>query len=350
MENAERVLRDWRKKVAEPTIELRSAIGNAETMNDMAAMVGEARAKVFFDTFREQIETFIAHERALLNRRRSEFQTARSTVSENFGLIQDTTGWVDHTNEVLAAGSQLLASAVDMETGMRGYLLAGEDSFLEPYYAGKVVFLKGLRSLRRSVADNPAQIERLQEIGSIIGDWIEQVAEPAIALRRAVSAGERPLQEIQDLMLRKEGKRFFDAFRVQILDFSQVETDLMVERQEMAVDAAAKVAADLQTMSQDEAWVTHTYQVIETANAILEAAVDMETGMRGYLLAGEEKFLAPYTEGSRIFYGLVSGLRETVSDNPTQVQLLDQIEQTISEWQEVVTEYARRGGDELRAN
>ena len=49
-------------------------------------------------------------------------------------------------------------------------------------------------------------------------------------------------------------------------------------------------------MNQDEAWVTHSYKVIETASAILGAAVDMETGMRGYLLAGEEQFLAPYSE------------------------------------------------------
>ena len=64
----------------------------------------------------------------MLEQRRSDFQTAQTAVGENFGLVQDTTGWVEHTSKVLAAAAQILANAVDMETGMRGYLLAGEDS------------------------------------------------------------------------------------------------------------------------------------------------------------------------------------------------------------------------------
>ena len=48
-------------------------------------------------------------------------------------------------------------------------------------------------------------------------------------------------------------------------------------------------------------WIDHTYQVIGTANQIVLAAVDMETGMRGYLLAGKENFLAPYKSGRKKF-------------------------------------------------
>ena len=158
LDEAERVLHEWQARVAVPTIELRSDIGNAETMNNMAALVAKARGKFYFDRFREQIATFISRETILLNQRRDEFQTARSTVQEGFGQIKETNTWVKHTYKVLATVSQLLANAVDMETGMRGYMLAGEDSFLEPYHAGKVVFLNNLHLLRRSVADNPAQV------------------------------------------------------------------------------------------------------------------------------------------------------------------------------------------------
>ena len=35
-------------------------------------------------------------------------------------------GWVAHTHKVLAKASSIEAAAVDMETGMRGYLLAGK--------------------------------------------------------------------------------------------------------------------------------------------------------------------------------------------------------------------------------
>lgn len=55
-------------------------------------------------------------------------------------------------------------------------------------------------------------------------------------------------------------------------------------------------------------WVDHTHTVIATANAIIAAGVDMETGMRGYLLAGKEDFLAPYNGGRDEFYQLVASL------------------------------------------
>ena len=60
--------------------------------------------------------------------------------------------------------------------------------------------------------------------------------------------------------------------------------------------------------------------------------------MRGYLLAGQDAFLAPYTDGAKRFKDLVASLSETVKDNPAQVKLLGEIEQTIAEWQRNVTE------------
>ena len=170
---AERILREWQEKVTEPTIALRRDIGDAETMNDMAELVGEARGKVFFDKFREQIATFAARETALLNERREDFQTAQTAVGEDFGLVQKTMGWVDHTHEVLAAAASLVAAAVDMETGMRGYLLAGQDGFLAPYEGGQVAFFEGMQALQKTVDDNPAQVKRLQEAEQTIRDWIE---------------------------------------------------------------------------------------------------------------------------------------------------------------------------------
>ena len=128
----EQVLRDWQEQVAEPTIALRREIGDAETMNDMAALVGEARGKVFFDGFRGQIATFIGREEVLLAQRSEQFQTAANTVESDIAFVNEQMGWVDHTHEVLASAARVVAFAVDMETGMRGFLLAGQEGFLDP--------------------------------------------------------------------------------------------------------------------------------------------------------------------------------------------------------------------------
>ena len=60
------------------------------------------------------------------------------------GSLIKSTGWVDHTHEVIAEAKAIEASAVDMETGMRGYLLAGQDGFLDPYVNGGEQFTSKL--------------------------------------------------------------------------------------------------------------------------------------------------------------------------------------------------------------
>ncbi len=71
--------------------------------------------------------------------------------------------------------------------------------------------------------------------------------------------------------------------------------------------------------------------------------------MRGYLLAGKEGFLAPYKGGEGRFQKGVDEMMKTVSDNPAQVQLMKEIEETIHDWRVDVTgpmiELRRKIGD-----
>ena len=84
-------------------------------------------------------------------------------------------------------------------------------------------------------------------------------------------------------MYRRSGEsRFFDRFRAVIAEFSTEEEVLLKERTAAADMATNRLTANLGTMRDTEEWVTHTYKVIAEAKDILAAAVDMETGMRGY--------------------------------------------------------------------
>jgi len=56
------------------------------------------------------------------------------------------------------------------------------------------------------------------------------------------------------------------------------------------------------------------HEVVTTAKQIEAAAVDMETGMRGFLLAGKDEFLEPYNNGKAKFEVLVSDLSKTVAN------------------------------------
>ena len=251
--------------------------------------------------------------------------------------LSDSAAWVSHTNRVISKADAIVASAVDMETGMRGYLLAGREEFLEPYNAGQARAYEQIGALQETVSDNPAQVARLGEVEQVLRDWQANAAEPAIALRRAIGDA-ATMNDLASLVGEARGKVFFDAFRTQIAIFIERERSLLVEREEEL--NALKAAGTLSAAEIEEAigWVTHTYRVIASANEILAAAVDMETGMRGFLLAGREDFLEPYDGGRAAFDQRVAALQETVSDNPAQVQLLEEIAVTIGTWQTEVTE------------
>jgi len=270
----------------------------------------------------------------------------------NINSITTTAGWVDHTRKVLARAASIIGSAVDMETGMRGYLLAGKEGFLDPYNNGeKATYIK-IKELQEIVSDNPGQIARLDEVTKTLKSWQSDVTEPTIALRSKIGDA-KTMNDMAALVGEARGKVYFDKFREQIAIFIGREATLMGKRREAFTQAktavlrlaksssgGSEISDKLSIMTKNEEWVSHTYKVIAIANDILASAVDMETGMRGYLLAGKEGFLDPYKGGSAKFDMLVADLSKTVSDNSAQVKLLGEISQGIKEWQVKVTEPA----------
>lgn len=76
----------------------------------------------------------------------------------------------------------------------------------------------------------------------------------------------------------------------------------------------------IKSLIQTSYWVGHTYQAINNGNSLMTYMVDQETGMRGFLVTGNEEYLEPYISGKSAFNELITKTQELVSDNPTQVK------------------------------
>jgi methyl-accepting chemotaxis protein len=140
--------------------------------------------------------------------------------------------WVKHTYVVLQEASNIEASAVDMETGMRGFLLAGKEEFLDPYKSGKKSFYLQIDKLSKTVSDNPAQVKLLRETKSNIDDWLNLVVSKNIELRREVG-NTKTMDEIADEIGQAKGKVYFDKFRDQMKTFKERESSLMGQRSDV---------------------------------------------------------------------------------------------------------------------
>ncbi|NRD74313.1 CHASE3 domain-containing protein [Shewanella sp. VB17] len=246
--------------------------------------------------------------------------------------LSSNTSWVSFTHDVLSKASKVEAAAVDMETGMRGYLLAGEESFLAPYNNGSQAFDKLVNELRDKLSINTAQVALLNDVSATLSDWQKNVAEPALVLRGEVGDS-KSMNDIAVEVQQAKGEQYLDKFREQLATFIERENTLMVSRQ-----AKASRTYDIEELRKSTQWVEHTYQAISMAQSLLLSAIDMETGMRGYLLAGQERFLIPYNKGKTHFYQLIDELSSKVSDNPAQVTLLQESRVTIDDWISKVVE------------
>src|SRR5271169_2111134 len=71
--------------------------------------------------------------------------------------------WVDHAEQVISNSRQLMRYMVDMETGVRGYHLTGDKTFLEPYEAAKARVPEQQALLLKLTADTPEQQRRFKE-------------------------------------------------------------------------------------------------------------------------------------------------------------------------------------------
>src|SRR5271167_853403 len=81
--------------------------------------------------------------------------------------------WVDHAEQVISNSRQLMRDMVDMETGVRGYHMTGDKSFLDPYEAAKPRVPEQLALLLKLTADTPDQQRRLKEIEEADLRWID---------------------------------------------------------------------------------------------------------------------------------------------------------------------------------
>jgi len=64
--------------------------------------------------------------------------------------------------------------------------------------------------------------------------------------------------------------------------------------------------------------VEHTQEVIRVSNGVLLDILDLETGSRGYLLTGNEIFLASYVQEVSSITGNIASLTSLTQDNPNQ--------------------------------
>ena len=200
-------------------------------------------------------------------------------IYKSLNHMETASDWVHHTNEAIKIGEQLASSMIDMESGFRGYLIAGDDEFLEPYTVGKASFSELISTARLHIADNPIQLERLDTIEALMQQWNSEHIEPASELRSQVNAGEAIEKRFKILSSRTVGTKIIAQIKSVTAELNQL------------LEAAG---------NSDALYISQT---------ILLRMINQESALRGYLLSGREASLKSFEQERQNFQEQIDSLK-----------------------------------------
>ncbi|WP_122438945.1 response regulator [Pseudomonas viridiflava] len=130
--------------------------------------------------------------------------------------------WVEHTDRVINNTNRSMKLSIDMETGMRGFLLTGDQHFLDPYEVAKPLLTAELQGLQALVEDNPTQLDRFRRLLTLQEEW-NAFALEMIKLRRENGDYQTPV-------LAGRGKRITDQIRTEYDQAVEMEQQLRLNR------------------------------------------------------------------------------------------------------------------------
>jgi methyl-accepting chemotaxis protein len=196
LKKIESLAANWNKKAGGKFIEMRRSIVDAQAYKtDLQGHIDGGKGKLYMDGIRSLLD---------------DIQTA------NPGLKQDI--------------DQIIMDMVNQETGLRGFLVAKQEAFLEPYFGGKSDLGFHINKLENKGIN-------VKELKTKTGDWANKVAEPQINLQRKLNEMNN-MDDLKALLAQGIGKKYMDELRNVVNEFVGAEETLMVARSKDAEGTA----------------------------------------------------------------------------------------------------------------
>ena len=167
----------------------------------------------------------------------------------------DNSQWVARSQDVVRSSSALQRNIIDMETGMRGFLLTGNEVFLEPYQVASSQLPAMFKELAEWVQNSPVQKAQLEQIRVTHTRWHQKFAEPLISQKR--NSTQEPTAGLATLSntgedMNKQGKLMMDSMRQMFKDFNAIEYRVREARRHRlnnSIDLTRQVSTTLTIIS-----------------------------------------------------------------------------------------------------
>jgi signal transduction histidine kinase len=151
--------------------------------------------------------------------------------------LRTSTRLVNHSRGTNAAADRLEELVIDLETGVRGFVIARQERFLDPWRSARAAFPAKARTLER-LAEGPEQKRRVRSIARQTSSYVADYGVPL------VSAVRRNSPTARSVATTEEGRLRIDALRQEFERFKSTERMVLEGRQRRDdTDAGRAVAA-----------------------------------------------------------------------------------------------------------
>jgi PAS domain S-box-containing protein len=145
---------------------------------------------------------------------------------------------VEHTQEVLRESEAVFSDLKDVQSAVRGYVIAGEDSFLDVYRNALSIIPGRMTRLAQLTADNPRQQQRIAALQTLVDRRLDEAATSLRLRQRA-----KPV--IPEILRARigVGKSVMDDIRVLAADMRSEEEALLQVRSQKSERSAVNTIA-----------------------------------------------------------------------------------------------------------
>jgi len=155
--------------------------------------------------------------------------------------LQQNVQSLEHSYRVQGRSRTALRLILDMETGLRGYLLTGEDHFLGSYRAAEPRVQPTLDDLLNQVRSDPEQYRAVVRMQTYYGAWHEH-SKRMMELRQQSGP-------VSDFRLNLEGKEYVDLIRRDSDEIIQLEQERLRQRLDNVALTVSRLFVTLIVMS-----------------------------------------------------------------------------------------------------
>jgi PAS domain S-box-containing protein len=233
---------------------------------------------------------------------------------------------VAHTHAVLDMTGDVLQALVDAETGVRGFVITGDDDFLEPYRDALAHLDERVAALKDQKTAQHARLAQLEPMIAAQMDLLTQ----SIELRR------KSEKDAQMLVASKEGKEQMDAIRRLIAAMERQEHDLLHNREQQTHTAyVTAVTTSLIAAGLGLAMVAAFFVLLQRSLSARQSAAtiiyEQREWFRTTLTSIGDAVIATDTNGRVAFVNLVAQSLTGWKEEEARGQLLETVFRIVNE-------------------